>query len=312
MAITKVTTPVTDFDKATSLPGLKIPSGTNSNQPAGAAAEQGMIRNDTEEIVDNSASAIAHYNGTNWQYFAATESPDPLVGNPYAFVSASNISSYPSPQTGNTWFDISGQPSYDATKVGTIPWSAPGSFDFGNSTSNYFQWPNTGPFTAPSNILAISAWFKLDTTTSKAYPFSISQTNNSNTYGIIQIRPDAGIIGIGFRNGTSGIQAQNGFLYTGTTNWTHLVSQYKNNSVELYINGNKLNIDAGSSAYAGGFSASSWFNNLSSLSSPTAQTGRLRNSSPVATDGKISKVGIYPAALTQSEINELVAEGSGA
>ena len=27
MAITKVITPVTDFDKATSLPGLKIPSG---------------------------------------------------------------------------------------------------------------------------------------------------------------------------------------------------------------------------------------------------------------------------------------------
>ena len=76
MAITKVTTPVTDFDKSTSLPGLKIPSGDNSNQPAGANAAQGMIRNDTEETVDSSASAIAHYNGTAWQYFAATESVD--------------------------------------------------------------------------------------------------------------------------------------------------------------------------------------------------------------------------------------------
>ena len=74
MANTRVTTPVTDFDKSTSLPGLKIPSGDNSNQPAGAAAEQGMIRNDTEETVDSSDSAIAHYNGTAWQYFAATES----------------------------------------------------------------------------------------------------------------------------------------------------------------------------------------------------------------------------------------------
>jgi hypothetical protein len=80
MAITKVTTPVADFDKSTSLPGLKIPSGDNSNQPAGAVAEQGMIRNDTEETVDSSASAIAHYNGTDWQYFAATESVDyPLI-----------------------------------------------------------------------------------------------------------------------------------------------------------------------------------------------------------------------------------------
>jgi len=79
MANTRVTTPVTDFKKSTSLPGLKLPSGDNSNQPAGAAAEQGMIRNDTEEIVDSSASAIAHYNGTNWQYFAATESAAPVL-----------------------------------------------------------------------------------------------------------------------------------------------------------------------------------------------------------------------------------------
>ena len=78
MANTRVTTPVTDFDKISVTQGLKLPSGTNTNQPAGAAAEQGMIRNDTEETVDSSASAIAHYNGTNWQYFAATESADPL------------------------------------------------------------------------------------------------------------------------------------------------------------------------------------------------------------------------------------------
>jgi hypothetical protein len=311
MANTRVTNPVTDFDKSNTTQGLKLPSGTNSNQPIGVDAIQGMLRNDTEETVDSSASALTHYNGTNWRYFAATESPGQLVGNPLTFVSASDVDSYPSPQTGNTWFDISGEPSYDATKSGSVSWSA-GSFDFGNSTSNYFQWPNTGPFATPSNILAISSWFKLDTTTSKAYPFSISQSNNANIYGIIQIRPDVGMIGIGFRNGSSGVQAQNSFLWTGTTNWTHLVAQYKNNSVELYINGTKLNIDSSGSAYAGGFSSSSWFSNLSALTSPTAQTGRLRNVTPAATDGKISKVGIYPAALTQSEIDALVAEGSGA
>ena len=73
MANTRVTTPVTDFKKSTSLPGLKLPSGDNSNHPAGAAAEQGMIRNDTGENTGGSTSAIEHHNGTNWQYFAATE-----------------------------------------------------------------------------------------------------------------------------------------------------------------------------------------------------------------------------------------------
>ena len=79
---TRATTPVTGFNKTGTSEGLKLPSGDNSNQPVGALAEQGMIRNDTEETVDSSASAIAHYNGTNWQYFAATESVDnPLVAS---------------------------------------------------------------------------------------------------------------------------------------------------------------------------------------------------------------------------------------
>ena len=93
MANTRVTTPVTDFDKSTSLPGLKIPSGDNSNQPIGAAAAQGMLRNDTEETVDSSRSAIAHYNGTNWQYFAATESADPINGY-YLVVAGGGGSAY--------------------------------------------------------------------------------------------------------------------------------------------------------------------------------------------------------------------------
>ena len=73
---TRATTPVTGFNKTSISEGLKLPSGDNSNQPVGALTEQGMIRNDTEETVDSSASAMTHYNGTAWQYFAATESVD--------------------------------------------------------------------------------------------------------------------------------------------------------------------------------------------------------------------------------------------
>jgi len=72
MANTRVTNPVTGFKSATE-EGLKLPSGTNANKPSGV---QGMIRNDTGETTGSSASAIEHHNGTNWQYFAATESAD--------------------------------------------------------------------------------------------------------------------------------------------------------------------------------------------------------------------------------------------
>lgn len=77
MANTRVTTPVTDFDKTNTTQGLKLPSGTNSNQPAGVDAIQGMLRNDTDETVDSSASTLTHYNGTQWKYFAANVSLAP-------------------------------------------------------------------------------------------------------------------------------------------------------------------------------------------------------------------------------------------
>ena len=63
---TKVTTPVTDFNKTNTEEGLKIPSGTNSNQPTGVT---GMVRNDTTQSSKGSSSAITYYNGTNWRYF---------------------------------------------------------------------------------------------------------------------------------------------------------------------------------------------------------------------------------------------------
>jgi len=63
---TKVTTPVTDFNKPNTEEGLKIPSGTSSEQPTGVT---GMVRNDTNQSSKGSASAITYYNGTDWRYF---------------------------------------------------------------------------------------------------------------------------------------------------------------------------------------------------------------------------------------------------
>ena len=75
---TKVTTPVTDFNKPLTEEGLKIPSGTSSNQPTGI---EGMVRNDTTH------AAITYYNGTNWRYFEVDPSGS-LV-----FVPASSVAS---------------------------------------------------------------------------------------------------------------------------------------------------------------------------------------------------------------------------
>ena len=65
MAITKIIPGVLDLNEATSESGLKIPTGTQFNRPATDVA--GMIRNNTNESSDNSASCEEYYNGTAWQ-----------------------------------------------------------------------------------------------------------------------------------------------------------------------------------------------------------------------------------------------------
>ena len=65
MATTKVRGELVDLNESTSESGLKIPTGTEFNRPATGVA--GMIRNNTNESSDNSASCEEYYNGTAWK-----------------------------------------------------------------------------------------------------------------------------------------------------------------------------------------------------------------------------------------------------
>lgn len=133
---TRVTTPVTGFDKISVTQGLKLPSGTNTNQPTGALARQGMIRNDTDETTGSSASAIEHHNGTNWQYFAATESADPLVYSTFAAWDVGNSISYSG--TGNILYNIVNNPNgFNFTKYGGVSYDSTNkSFSFNGATGS--------------------------------------------------------------------------------------------------------------------------------------------------------------------------------
>ncbi len=65
MATTKVSGEVVDLNESTSESGLKIPTGTNANRPATDVA--GMVRNNTNETSDSSASCEEYYNGAAWK-----------------------------------------------------------------------------------------------------------------------------------------------------------------------------------------------------------------------------------------------------
>ena len=65
MATTKVITELTDLNQANSESGLRMPTGgAFSGTPA-----EGMMRNDTTQASDGSASTMQYYNGTDWKNF---------------------------------------------------------------------------------------------------------------------------------------------------------------------------------------------------------------------------------------------------
>ncbi len=77
MATTKVSGELVDLNEATSESGLKIPTGTNNNRPATDVA--GMIRNNTNEASEGSASCEEYYNGAAWKKINNVAIP-PIVG----------------------------------------------------------------------------------------------------------------------------------------------------------------------------------------------------------------------------------------
>jgi hypothetical protein len=70
MARTKIIPGVLDLNATGADKGLKLPSGDRTNRPTGVA---GAIRNNTQESMDGSSSAIEYYNGTDWKFLKGAE-----------------------------------------------------------------------------------------------------------------------------------------------------------------------------------------------------------------------------------------------
>ena len=284
MANTRVTTPVTDFDKATSLPGLKIPSGDNSNQPIGAAAVQGMIRNDTEEIVDSSDSAIAHYNGTNWQYFAATESPDVVYPTSLKmYLDASNTTSYPG--TGTTWFDLTSNANNGIISGATFsPSNASFDFDGSNDYISFSQFNISS-----NNKVTVELWTNPDS----------SQVAYANMFDY------------GHDGGNGFTVQQNGYLVTNnyyiynagvldtwsiTANtWTQFCFTGDGTNWKIYKNGALISTNTSSVS--------------ANTTGRTLNIGRWLGGTARYWNGQISKVRIYDTPLSGIEVTALYNEG---
>ena len=296
MAITRVTTPVADFDKSTSLPGLKIPSGDNSNQPTGAAAEQGMIRNDNEETVDSSDSAIAHYNGTAWQYFAATESPDPPPPpTPQMYLDAGNTNSYPG--TGTTWFDLSSN-GINGTITGAS-WNTGGYFQF-NGSSDFVNLGAANQFTGNK----VSFNFRIRTSgTATQEAILADYVGGAITNGQFRIlRENQDKVSVGISNGSTYLYwvTSNSLLTTSFKNITVVVdtSLSTSDQIKIYDGGTLVAAvsDGGSGTVSG---------NILTRTNNLFISKRDIPSSPQYLNGDLEYLRIYQEALTATQIAAL-------
>ena len=279
MAITKVTTPVTDFDKTSVTQGLKLPSGTNTNQPAGI---QGMIRNDTGETTGSSASAIEHHNGTNWQYFAATESPDVVYPTSLKmYLDASNAASYPG--TGTTWFDLTSNANNGTINGAT--WSNSDYFDFDGS-NDYISFSQFD--ISSSSQVTVELWVNPDSTQvqyanifdyghDSSNGFTIQQNSNStNSYYVYN----------------SGVLSTNNITANA---WTQFCITGDGQNWKIYENG-ALVSTATSSVNAG-------------TTGRTLNIGRWLGGTSRYWNGQLSKVRIYDVPLSGGEVAVLFNEG---
>tara|TARA_B110000977_G_scaffold55287_1_gene75363 strand:+ start:924 stop:1829 length:906 start_codon:yes stop_codon:yes gene_type:complete len=300
MAITKVTNPVTDFDKSTNLPGLKIPSGNNTNEPAIADSIQGMIRNNTDETTESSDSAIAHYNGTAWKYFAATQSyPTSLLMD----LDASDLASYPG--NGSTWYDLTLNGNNGA--ITSTSWNPGGYFTF-NGSSSIVRSTALGAAFNGQTTLSIAGWFQISASTARMTIASFSNTSVGSTDLWIGFNANGNTIAL--RNAVQGASAFLQIDNSGSSNlrdgnWHQVVFTADSGGNHFYVDGLELtgmNYTYGSSS-----------TNIQMPSINQFSIGANQDSSASGgqwfLNGNISKVNVYDTVLTQAEITTLHDEG---
>jgi len=293
MANTRVTNPVTEFNSATE-EGLKLPSGTNANQPSGV---QGMIRNDTGETTGSSASAIEHHNGTNWQYFAATESPDVVYPTSLKmYLDASNTTSYPPPQTGATWFDLTSNANNGAISGASFSSLDGGYFSF-DGISDFV---NTGSSTTKALPMSVAMWINPGSSFS---PRGVIYSNydGSTTNGFYIRLETSGKFQIDCYYKPAGTYYRTLLNQTGSAlplnQWSHCVFTFDTSYVKSYLNGGPADAQVGTNSQGIGFTSS--FDTL--LAYSTAISDYF--------SGKISQARVYDVTLTQAEITALYLEG---
>ena len=230
MANTKITNPelfnLGDSTSATQLPVMTITQRT---------AMTGL--SDGEMIFNSTTDKVEYWDGTKWYGITYEAQTSPVLATSTLYLDASNTTSYPPPQTGSTWFDISGN-SHNGSISGPT-FNTGGWFDY-DGTSDVVSIPSSTVFNATSsNSVSMGGWFYMTTSQlnsfwskgSSTYEyFCFSRTDQgSGNY----IRFDTYLGG----GGQVSIKWTNAAVTINT--WYHVIVTLdtSNQSAKLYVNG---------------------------------------------------------------------------
>ena len=294
----------------------------NSGGSTSAVNSDTIVLNEWTHIVatTNGSSAQFYTNGvlseeTSSSAYNYTYNEDLHFGNMYDLAQNSNsdigqIRFYKGGLTAdevmqNFNFTKNNYPNgFDGT-ISNTTWSSGGYFDF-NGSSSIIDLPDVAAFDRYSEIKAVSAWVKLDTTTSRVFPLSISSTTNSNDYWYFGWLADLGKIYVATRDGSSSNQSFATAAVTADTNWHHIFCQVTDTTREIYLDGVSQTV---THTKAGTGTNTSWIDYPSYATNAKGAVGVLRKASPSYSNGFISKLKVYDKTLTQAEITALYNEG---
>jgi hypothetical protein len=277
IATTKISSALVDFNSGTE-DGLKLPSGDDANQPTGVG---GMIRNNID-------SGISFYNGSDWQYFAATESPDVIYpASLKMYLNSTNTASYSG--SGTAWNDLTSN-SNNATLANITQPSS--TFLRWNGSSSYAVLPSD-PDIGAGTDWSISMWVYQSSSQIANYNM-IDYSHSLNGGWTIQ----GGVYYV--RNSSGQYTSMPVSLIANT--WNHLViSSNGSTATNIYINDTPTAASPSSMPIvtwnAGHrFDLGAWY----SLGSYTRNW-----------NGDMTKIQIYNTNLSAAEVNTLFLEGKG-
>ena len=336
---TKVTTPVTDFNKPNTEEGLKIPSGTSSNQPTGV---DGMVRNDTTQSSKGSASAITYYNGTNWRYFEnelnTSFNAVLFQSNNQVAQSITGVGFQPDLIIGKTVQDAASWDVYDSIRGGSsylatnlTNTAATGNYVTSFSTpTDGFSLGTASNFNYYNNRESVAYCFKAGGLINKAADF-----NGSSSYIQTSLSLNAASNSISFWFNADSVGGQNNCLYFNNRggridiningigsntpsasaesiliNSTTAITGW--NFVSIVFTGWASSYSAGS--YGSAITANVYLNGGAAVSlnpTPYGQSDGLRigrSGGSYYYDGLIGQVRVFTSALSASQVTELYNE----